>query len=181
MPKVNREALHERYFSNFVAFSRDYLSRTFGSVPARAMLFLDNAQSTEFEYLVKHELMLPRGSGYLALSMARHAQATLPVANVIGAPDLKAFPDSTFCLASLLSSSFPRDPETGISKRTAAGIKIMHDPEDFLEFPPRLQQHVAFGGFGVTLMKEVRNLLCPSADDQQTIKEASGYFISIFE
>jgi hypothetical protein len=180
MPKVNREALHERYFSNFVAFSREYLSRHFGDGAVRAVLFVDNAQTAEFEYQIKHGLILPRGAGTLSLDMARHAQASLPEARIVGG-DVKSFPATTFCLTTLLSSAFPRDPDTGISKRTTAGIKIMHDLEDFAEFPLPLQQHVAFGGLGVTLMKDVRRLLCPAADDQQAVKLASGYFISIFE
>lgn len=186
LERTNKDQLHEIWLDDYVRFATQYLGAKHElKPPERAILFVDHADNNLFEFEALHEFALPAGSGTLALFHARFSQVILPYHEpdrILNTHSMKRFPRTTFCLSSLLSASFPRNPKTQIFKRTIAGTMVLSLSEDAIaERPESVLSHVAFAGLGTMLMKRTRELLFPLATDQETIDKADGYYISMIE
>lgn len=119
---------------------------------------------------------LPNDAADLVFTMARSTLAT-PVPSKIKNLDTK-MPYETFCLGELISIAYPRDVRTGIFKSTIGSLFV--NGWDEAEIAPEDQDvyeeyalHRRFAGLGVTLMREVRNILDPLASDVEVVEVAS--------
>jgi hypothetical protein len=176
---VNVEELHARWLSEYIEYTKKYLSIRHGPKNDIAAI-MTLVPTDEFAFQSLGAFNLPAGAGRLILHMARFCRSTFSQPEYIRglAPDTKELPEPTFCLNSLLTASFPINTETRVFKGHDCAIATgdLGEPDSAFR-----SAHIAFAGLGVILMNESRKILSPLSTDNEIVKLADSKYLSIIE
>lgn len=178
---IHIEREHARWLLQYEVFFQSFLKNQFGPGVSKAAIirFSDEKDEEYNEYIYESlgTISLPLGSDKLILTMARFCMAGLcyePIKNL----SIEEFDVGTFCLHSLLQSSFPRNVKTNIFKGTEGGILASMLYGDLTE---EEVLHGAFAGLGVILMEKVRLLMCPLSTDSDVLEATLGYYLTFLK
>jgi hypothetical protein len=178
---VNLEEIHSNWLDGMATFCKNYLVEKHGKELAIGAV-LELAEGEEgYVFNCLGAFDLPSGSSRLIMHMARFTKCSFcPPDEVRGCDfyDFDEFPDTTFCLGSLLSSAFPKTIETDCFKAHDGAIDVgeTKNPKTAFRRP-----HVAFSGLGIILIEELRSILDPLAPNADVIKLADKKYLCVFE
>lgn len=142
------------------------------SLPAN----LDEPQHN-LEVLAK--IRMPCGSEKLIKDMAKFCRASICGMSSVSLSDQQneRLGDNAFCLQSLLSSAFPKNPRTTKFKGNIGPHAVL-DLNDLSDFT---RPYCAFCGLGVLLLSGTRRALSPISTDEKIMELSDGLILSIID
>ena len=172
---VDIEKLHAEWTEELITFYKEYMLDKHGKKTCQAAIVEIPTDDWIFHSLGTFNL--PSGSGRLIMHMARFCRASIGQPEDIVGLNIKTFPEETFCLNALLTAAFPKNFDTECFRNHDGGMMLME--EDGIHLYP----HLAFAGFGMTLINESRQILSPNfpIPDSQVLKASDGKFLTIIE